>query len=308
MRKSSSCAWQLRTLLTLLTIVTSFGIGLGIPLTKFSAPSMLRNSLLTWKNKLSFNYLQAKTLNSQSSEAFEYLSVHLNSLQVEQERQLNFILPNHFQGKIIENVDLVNKEKVIALTFDDGPWPKSTNDVLYILKKHQIKATFFVVGRNVQNYPGLTQQIVKHGHALGNHSWNHFYHYHNPAAAAREIDNTAARVYHTTGVKMSLFRPPGGILNNGLAHHARKKKQLVVMWSADSQDYRVSSSQLVHNVLQLSKPGGIVLLHDGGGNRSKTVNSLPRIITELKNQGYKFVTIPELLEMKNQEIAAVSNQ
>jgi chitin deacetylase len=101
------------------------------------------------------------------------------------------------------------------------------------------------------------------------------------------------------GVKTSLFRPPYGILNNGVADYAKKNNYAVLMWSDDSIDYRRPPvSRLVNNVLKDAKPGGIVLMHDGGGDRSHTVKALPQIITSLKQHGYKFVTIPELLEMQ----------
>lgn len=219
----------------------------------------------------------------------------------ERGRRINYV-PPQFRGKYIEEVELKTPQKVIALTFDDGPWPKMTNDVLHILKKYNVKATFFVVGRNVYLYPEELQKIVDHGHALGNHSWNHAYYYHNPLAAAKEIDNTTARIYKTTNVKTTLFRPPGGIMNNGLVAYARKKNYVIVNWSADSEDYSVNQRRLTYNVLRRAKPGGIVLLHDGGGNRSKTIRALPVIITELRKQGYQFVTVPELLEMAQQEL------
>lgn len=303
MAKSNSFVWQLRILMIVLAAGGSFWFGLTLPFKQSSGQSIpLKDSLMSLKSKVSPNHdIEAATLEIESQDVFSHLSTRLVNL----EKEYNFTVPAYFQSKTIENVALASGEKVIALTFDDGPWPKSTNDVLYILDKYQIKATFFVVGRNVQYYPQLMQKIVKHGHALGNHSWNHYYHYHNPSAAAREIDNTTARVYKTTGVKMSLFRPPGGVLNNGLANYARKKKQVVVMWDADSQDYRVSAHALKNNVLRYAKPGGIVLMHDGGGDRSRTVSVLPEIISELKKQGYRFVTVPELLEMKRQELEAI---
>ncbi|MGC1394336.1 MAG: polysaccharide deacetylase family protein, partial [Coleofasciculaceae cyanobacterium] len=117
---------------------------------------------------------------------------------------------------------------------------------------------------------------------------------------ARELDETAKLVYKTTGVKTVLFRPPAGILNNGLVATAQAKKYAVIMWSVDSKDWltRGSTSQsLVESVLKDVKPGGIVLMHDGGGDRTTTVQALPQIITQLKKQGYTFVSVPELLEI-----------
>jgi chitin deacetylase len=144
------------------------------------------------------------------------------------------------------------------------------------------------------------KQVVGEGHAIGNHTWSHQYHHYNNPAAAHEIDRTADLVYKTTGVKTSLFRPPAGILNNGLATYAHEKNYAVVMWSVDTKDWRsqpTTAQGWIDNILKQAKPGGIVLLHDGGGDRSKTVQALPQLIAQLKKRGYQFVTVPELLEM-----------
>lgn len=218
----------------------------------------------------------------------------------EHHKRYNYVIPPQFQGKTITHVSLGNNDrKVVALTFDDGPSPYATNQVLYILKEHNIKATFFLLGINVKNFPGRAIQIVQHGHAIANHTWNHPYHNHTEQAAARQIENTADLLYQVTGVKTPLFRPPGGYLNNGLVAYAQKKNYVNVMWSADSQDYRASKATMLRNVFTQVKPGGIILMHDGGGDRYNTVAVLPYLITELKKQGYEFVTVPELLEMEN---------
>ncbi len=211
-------------------------------------------------------------------------------------------VPREFYSQIVKNVKPVGKDKVIALTFDDGPWPGTTSQVLEILKKEKIKATFFWVGQYLKIYPKIAQEVVAAGHTLGNHTWHHWYTLMNPSAAAREIDETATLIYKTTGIKTLLFRPPGGLLNNGVVDYAKQHNYVTVMWSADSMDYRVyTPDELVNHVIRKAQPGGIVLMHDGGGNRSATVEALPKIITKLKELGYKFVTIPKLLEMKEKQ-------
>ena len=218
-------------------------------------------------------------------------------------------VPKSFFGKTINSAKLSSEHKVIALTFDDGPWPEYTAQILEILKKNQIKGTFFVVGQMLQTYPDLGKRIVDEGHTIANHTWNHWYHYFNKQAAAFEIDRTSNLIYETTGVKTTLFRPPGGKLHNGLAAYARSKNYTVVMWSADSIDYRRQSpSILVNRVMGQSTPGGIVLMHDGGGNRSNTVAALPMMIKKYQEQGYRFVTIPELLELKEKHQQVVSTK
>ncbi|QLE59299.1 polysaccharide deacetylase family protein [Nostoc sp. TCL26-01] len=220
---------------------------------------------------------------------------------------LSYPIPPRFQGATIQAATLSPNQKVIALTFDDGPWPETTVQVLNILKENNIKATFFVIGQNVKHYPDLIKRIVAEGHTIGNHTWHHWYHFMNPQVAAYEIDNTTELIYEVTGVKTNLFRPPGGIMHNGLVSYARNNKYAVIMWSSDSIDYsRPGTPRLINNVFRQAKPGGIVLMHDGGGNRSQTVQALPEIISRFRKQGYSFVTIPELLEMqdKNQRIIA----
>ena len=218
-------------------------------------------------------------------------------------------VPKPFEGTIVYQAKLKANEKVIALTFDDGPSPKNTAQILEILKKNNIKATFFMVGQMVKYFPQVAKQVAADGHVIGNHTWHHWYFQMDGATASSEIDRTADIIYKTTGEKTTLFRPPGGFLNNGLAQYARNEKYAVMMWSEQSGDAERRSPQvpmLVKNVLKQAKPGAIVLLHDGGGNRSKSVKALPEMIAGLKAQGYRFVTIPQLLEMQAQEESAVT--
>lgn len=210
------------------------------------------------------------------------------------------VLPK-FQGNIIRQVKTRSDQKVIALTFDDGPTPAITPQVLTILKQNNIKATFFLIGQNLRNFPKIAQQVVADGHALGNHTWHHWRKLMMEFTASQEIEDTAALMYETTGVRTALFRPPNGFLHNGLVDYALKRKDAVVLWSVDSGDWhgsRASVDGLVKIVVEGVKSGGIILMHDGGGDRTKTVKALPKIIQQLKERGYQFVTVPELLEMQ----------
>lgn len=218
------------------------------------------------------------------------------------ERRFTFSVPEALQGRIVYEGKLAESEKVIALTIDDGPWPQTTDQILDILKQHQVKATFFWVGEAVQKSPDIAKRVVAEGHAIGNHTLTHSYSFHDAATIANEVDRTAEIIDRITGVKTSLFRPPGGFLNNGLAKYARQKNYAVVMWSLTSADTdpRAKPEAFVRNVLRGAKPGAIVLMHDGGGDRTRTVTALPDIIAGLKQQGYRFVTVPELLEMQQQ--------
>ncbi|MEH2237411.1 polysaccharide deacetylase family protein [Nostoc sp.] len=217
--------------------------------------------------------------------------------------QMNEV-PKLFQGTIVYQAKLKANDKVIALTFDDGPGPKNTAQILEILKTNDIKATFFMIGEMVKYFPQVAKQVAADGHVIGNHTWHHWYRHMDLATAASEIDRTADIIYKTTGEKTTLFRPPGGFLNNGLAEYAKNEKYAVMMWSEESGDAERRSPKvpmLVKNVLKYAKPGAIVLMHDGGGNRSKSVKALPEMIAGLKAQGYRFVTIPQLLEMQAEE-------
>jgi peptidoglycan-N-acetylglucosamine deacetylase len=213
-------------------------------------------------------------------------------------------IPNRFYSQIIRQVAVAPNRKLIALTFDDGPWPKITPKVLEILKQHQIKATFFMIGRHLRLHPEIAQQVVAAGHGVGNHSWSH------PlksepieiAEIIAEIENTTVSLKKITGLRTDLFRPPGGHLENGLVDYAHQKKYLTVMWTIDPADTKpeVTAQQISDHVLKQAKPGSIILLHDGGGDRSRTLTALPKIITGLKAQGYTFVSVNELLAFQQQ--------
>ncbi len=225
------------------------------------------------------------------------MAVSLTTNQINQ-------VPKKFHGTVVYQGKLKANEKVIALTFDDGPSPKNTAQVLAILQKHHVKATFFMIGQMVKYFPQVAKQVAADGDVIGNHTWHHSYRHVDVVTAANEINTTADIIYQTTGVKTTLFRPPGGFLNNGLADYAKSQNYTVIMWSEVSGDAERPSpqvSKMVNNVLKNAKPGAIVLMHDGGGNRSRTVQALPQIIDGLKAQGYRFVTIPELLEIQAKE-------
>lgn len=214
---------------------------------------------------------------------------------------LTFTVPPQLQGQIVyQATPPATAEKVIALTFDDGPWEGTTEQVLDILKQNNIKATFYFVGQAIQENPEIAKKVAVAGHAIGNHTWRHLMDDMDETTAVEELSNTAKLIYQATGVRTHLMRPPGGNLGGGLVNYAQKKGYLVTMWSADSSDYYASTPLIIDNVLQNATPGGIILLHDGGGDRTQTVEALPQIISSLRRQGYKFVTVPELMQMQAQ--------
>lgn len=302
MAKRSRFVWQRRILIGLVAAVGTFLISLILPWNRHADQGILVSATQQLQNlHLGAAISDGGGLKAEQNEAFAKLLARWE--EEARTARLTFTVPKEFQGKTVEEVQLGAQEKVIALTFDDGPWPGNTEGILDILKKNNIKGTFFWIGRNLKEYPELAQKVVADGHAIGNHTWHHWYHPMSHEVAAREIEDTTELIYKTTGVKTTLFRPPGGFLHNGVADYARKKNYLIAMWSADSIDYsRPSVEKLISNVMKEVKPGGMVLMHDGGGDRSQTVQALPIIIDKLRSQGYKFVTVPELFDMRDKEI------
>ncbi len=188
------------------------------------------------------------------------------------------------------------RERVFALTFDDGPHPTYTPQVLAALRKRGVKATFFMVGSMVRAYPKMAQTVRKAGHVTANHSWSHPF---KPKAPHTEVERTDAVMKRVRGAPNTLFRPPYGLLHNGMAQAALKRGESVIIWSSFGADWEknATSASIAAKVLRHAAPGGIALLHDGGGHRGATVAALPIIIDTLKKRGYRFVTVPQLLKM-----------
>jgi peptidoglycan/xylan/chitin deacetylase (PgdA/CDA1 family) len=188
----------------------------------------------------------------------------------------------------------VRAPDAVALTFDDGPWPDSTAKVLGILAKARVKATFFLVGQQVGRHPEIARAELRAGMTLGSHSFSHP----QPFGALpkqdmrAEIDQGVAALADL-GVRGTLFRPPGGAIPPVVVSAARARGLRTIIWTVDPHDWRrgTTADQIVQRVLQGAKPGSIVLLHDGGGDRSATVEALPRIIDGLKHRHLAFVTL-----------------
>lgn len=303
MENNKSFLWPQGILISLLALSASLSVGSMMLLKPNTSDAQSRQNISTNTNPIT-----AKSGTRQRIEGLK--ATMLTTWQREaQVKGLSYAVSPRFQGAIIESAKLSQGQKVIALTFDDGPWPQTTAQILDILKENNIKGTFFVVGQNVKRYPDLVKRVIAEGHAIGNHTWHHWYHYMNPQAAAYEIDHTTNLIYQTTGVKTNLFRPPGGMMHNGVVAYAKNSKYAIIMWSSDSVDYSVPNvPKLINNVFRLARPGGIVLMHDGGGNRARTVQALPEIIAGFRNQGYSFVTIPELLEMQDKDHKLIANK
>lgn len=202
-------------------------------------------------------------------------------------------VPAAYVGKTILNKPKV-QEKVIALTFDDGPSPWTTPSVLSALRKYHAKATFFVVGQMASHNKKLMRQIDKEGHVIGNHSFSHPYHP-DQQKAAYELSLTNKIIFDAIGKYPALFRPPGGIMDSWTARIAKSKGMASVIWTGSSGDTATQSSAVVYsNVVASAHPGAIILMHDV---KSHTAAAVPAILKTLKKNGYRFVTVPEMLNI-----------
>ena len=183
----------------------------------------------------------------------------------------------------------------VALTFDDGPWPGTTKQILRILHRYHVHATFFEVGSLVAQRPHLVAHVLAGGNEIGNHSFDH------PETMEQQSpDEIAAELRHTSnvlaeeGVHTTLFRPPGGWYDDALIQQARAQGMRVVTWDVDPRDWRshVTPRDISRAVLSHVHAGSIVLLHDGGGDAGHTIRALPAIIKGIRSRGLRFVTVP----------------
>lgn len=200
-------------------------------------------------------------------------------------------IPNQYKGKST-NHRIPQSERQIALTFDDGPNPITTPIILNALKKHNAKATFFVLGKNAINNPLLLQRIVLEGHAIGTHSYSHRSSM-SPSEAEKENTLTQAIVFHATGVRTNLFRPPYGLTKSYLNRDAVHRSWASFNWSATAADTATKDPEVVYrNVCFTPNPGEIILLHDV---KPHTANAIEKILNHLDKVKFKCVTIPELI-------------
>ena len=200
--------------------------------------------------------------------------------------------------------EIKTTDKIVAITFDDGPDPEYTTQVLDLLAQYEVKATFFIIGKNAEKNPELVLRQYEEGHELANHTFTH------PWTTSvhrldKELKQTNEIIFSITGFRPTLFRPVGGQYTDAMINTAVKNGFKVVMWSwhQDTEDWANPGVQkIVDTVLTGTKPGNVILFHDAGGDRRQTLKALDKIIPELKKQGYQFLTISELLEYQNQDV------
>jgi peptidoglycan-N-acetylglucosamine deacetylase len=214
----------------------------------------------------------------------------------------------HAQNRLLFNGNTSLPE--IALTFDDGPNPYYTPLILNILKKYNVKATFFCIGRQVAAYPALVKQEYMAGHIIGNHSWSHpDMALLSPANINLQLESTSNAIQEATGVRPIYFRPPYGIMSVPVLTQAYHLGLTTIIWNDEARDWQLPGmSVIVERVFWLARNGAIILLHDGGGNRSQTAAALPYIIKGLRARGFQLVTIAQMMQdlHKRKSVATTS--
>lgn len=208
--------------------------------------------------------------------------------------------------------------RVIALTYDDGPNPPYTDRILRVLEQEQVHATFFLVGRAVKAYPATVRREVRDGDAVGNHTWDHSDLIMLDALHIREtLERTNEAIAQTTGTQTQIMRPPFGVRDWQVLAQARRLGFTPVMWSVPlARDWEYPPPQVIaQRILRYVRNGSIVVLHDGNEgllcardrlaprtcDRSDVVDATRIIIEKLKQRGYRFVTIPQLMHLTHKD-------
>lgn len=207
------------------------------------------------------------------------------------------------QGIVIRRVE--TNQKVVALTFDDGPVHENTSAVLDALQRNQAHATFFMLGERVLHEPELVRRMVRDGHELGNHSFSHAdYNKLKTPAQMEDIARTNQAIKQVCGVQTRFFRPPGGYLSVAMVEKCEAAGMLIAYWTyqQDPKDWRnnARAASIARHIMDRIQPGQIIILHDGAPNGLQTAKSLDILIPELKKNGYACVTMSELLALENQ--------
>lgn len=189
----------------------------------------------------------------------------------------------------------------VALTFDDGPSP-DTELILNVLREHNLRATFFMIGRQVELHPQVARRVAAEGHEIGNHSYSHpIYLYSSSRETHRQLQRAQEMIGETTGIEARFSRPPCGVRSPAYFSAARRMNLRTVQWSVAGFDWKkIGAAEIAHNVLKDVRGGSIILLHDGDSqlkrDRIQTVRALPLIIKGLSKRGLKIVSLSQLLD------------
>lgn len=193
-----------------------------------------------------------------------------------------------------------NQYKKIALTFDDGPHPRLTPRILEILDRYKVKATFFTVGINVHYYPETFEKIVAGGHEIGNHTYTH------PHVSRIDINTLKGEIvrceeeiYEHGEYKTKLFRPPEGMIDDGVTSLLRELDYKVILWDIDTRDWdHTGAASIAEMIIKRVSSGDIILMHDYISYNSPTPEALEIFLPVLLEEGYQFVTVSELIGSK----------
>jgi len=195
-----------------------------------------------------------------------------------------------------------SESKQIALTFDDGPNDPHTLHLLDVLARHNVRATFFMLGRYVRQRPDIAAEVAQRGHIVGNHTFTHpLLTFQSMARIRDEITQCRAALTDAVGEHSNLFRPPWGGRRPSVFSLVRQLGLKPVMWNVTGYDWNAPSADYIEQkVTRRTRGGAVVLLHDGGhaalgADRSKTVQVVDRIIARYKTEGYAFTTIPDMM-------------
>lgn len=198
-----------------------------------------------------------------------------------------------------------NGDKVIALTFDDGPWDKQTDEILDILEQNDAKATFFTVGQCISGHEKELQRAASMGCEIGTHTWDHAEGSGEGVSLIKmstderkqEVQKGLEAIKNATGQEAStIFRCPGGNFDTSVATDLEDIVTAEIGWNVDTTDWKKPGADVIAQRIQSAGPGNIILMHDGGGDRSQTIEGLRQALPKLKEQGYSFITVQELLE------------
>lgn len=203
------------------------------------------------------------------------------------------------QEELTELKELDPSGKYVAFTFDDGPHPNVTPRILQTLKEYDIRATFFMLGNRVKNYPNIAKQVADNGHEIGNHTYSHpNLKKSTTQQIIEEIHSTNEIITLTTGIEPTLFRPPYGNYTNEVLEYAKTNGYSTILWSVDSLDWKSRNvSSINRMVTQHTTNGSIVLMHD---IHAATADALLQLIQTLQTEGYQFVTVSELLSIRSE--------
>lgn len=212
------------------------------------------------------------------------------------------LLPNYWSRNRSKTVlrEGLPQEKVIALTFDDGPNPRYTPELLDILKEYEVPATFFVLGKQAKLYPDIIKRMDQEGHEIGCHSYSHCHAWlMHPITTIGDMKNTYELLTEVLDKPPKWYRPPWGTFNLVSMYAAKRFKLNIAYWSIEAQDWAKNTTveHIYNTVIKSTKPGSIIVLHDNQGAPgapARTLAALPTIIQTLHEQGYKFVTLGQM--------------